>query len=341
LLTQVGPRERRKERLDRGLKVRTEGIYALSSGKEALYLLAPRLTLILGLLVLPLLMPNLYWQRVICIMGVFALLSLAFDFLANYVGLICLGGALFMGVGGYIAGILNSLFGMPLVVTIPAATVTGAVFSTVLLSPCFPLRGIYFAIVTLMYPLAASRIIEALDIFGGTEGMAGLDTLPNIWFASYSIIPVLLVSLFALRRLVTEDIGLVLRGLKDNDQAAKASGISITRYKAYSTFIASAIGCFSGAYLAHLYGWAGISLFALDFSILPIAASVIGGMGTLVGPVLGAFILIPLTELLRELGTLRIVLYSLLLAGFIVFKPEGLMTYAQRKYHQFEHWVEV
>ncbi|NVM26552.1 MAG: branched-chain amino acid ABC transporter permease [Desulfobacterales bacterium] len=341
MLTQVGPRERRKERLDRGLKVRTEGIYALSSGKEALYLLAPRLTLILGLLILPLLMPNLYWQRVICITGVFGLLSLAFDFLANYVGLICLGGALFMGVGGYITGILNSLFGMPLVATIPAATVVGAVFSTVLLSPCFPLRGIYFAIVTLMYPLAASRIIEALDIFGGTEGMADLDTLPNIWFASYSIIPVLLVSLFALRRLVTEDIGLVLRGLKDNDQAAKASGISITRYKAYSTFIASAIGCFTGAYLVHLYGWAGISLFALDFSILPIAASVIGGMGTLVGPVLGAFILIPLTELLRELGTLRIVFYSLLLAGFIVFNPEGLMTYAQRKYHQFEHWVEV
>jgi branched-chain amino acid transport system permease protein len=341
LITEARPKERRKERLDRGLKVRTEGIYALSSVKEAFYLLAPRLILILGLLVLPLLTPNLYWQRVICIMGIFGLLSLAFDFLANYVGLICLGGALFMGIGGYIAGILNSMFGLPIVVTIPAATLAGAVFSTVLLSPCFPLRGIYFAIVTLMYPLAASRIIEALDIFGGTEGMAGLDTMPNIWSALYSIIPVLLVSIFALRRLVTEDIGLVFRGVKDNDQAVKASGISITRYKAYSTFIASAIGCFAGAYLTHLYGWAGLSLFALDFSILPIAASVVGGMGTLVGPVLGAFILIPLTELLRELGTLRIVFYSLLLVGFIVFKPEGLMTYAQRKYHQFEHWVEV
>ena len=171
--------------------------------------------------------------------------------------------------------------------------------------------------------------------------MADLDMLPNIWFALYSIIPVILVSLFALRRLVTEDMGLIFQGLKDNDQAVKASGISITRYKAYATFIASAIGCFSGAYLVHLYGWAGISLFALDFSILPIAASVVGGMGTLIGPVLGAFILIPLTELLRELGTLRIVFYSLLLIGFIVFKPEGLMLYAQRKYHQFEHWLEV
>jgi len=336
-----GQRERRRERLDRGLKVRTEGIYALSSWKEISYLLAPRLILILGLILLPLFMPNLYWQRVICITGIFGLLALAFDFLANYVGLISLGSALFIGIGGYIAGILNSTLGLPIVVTIPVATFGGAFLSTVLLSPCFPLRGIYFAIVTLMYPLAASRIIEALDIFGGTEGMPGLDTMPNIWSALYSIIPVLLFSLFALRRLVTEDIGLVFRGIKDNDQAVRASGISIARYKACGTFIAAAIGCFAGAYLVHLYGWAGISLFALDFSIMPIAASVIGGMGTLVGPVLGAFILIPLTELLREFGSLRIVLYSLLLVGFIVFKPEGLMTYAQRKYHQFEHWVEV
>lgn len=334
-------KERRKRRLDRGLKVRTEGIYALSSGKEALYLLAPRLVLILGLLVVPLVMPDLYWQRVICIMGVFALLSLAFDFLANFVGLICLGGALFVGVGGYISGILNSIYNLPTIATIPVATLAGAAISTVLVSPCFPLRGIYFAIVTLMYPLAASRIIEALDIFGGTEGMANFDTLPNIWVALYIIISVLLASLFALRRLVNEDIGLIFRGVKDNDQAVKACGISVARHKAYATFIAAAVGCFAGAYLVHLYGWAGLSLFALDFSILPIAASVVGGMGTLVGPVLGAFILIPLTELLRELGTLRIVFYSLLLAGFIFFKPEGFMTYAQRKYHQFEHWVEV
>ncbi len=341
MVTEARGRERRKERLDRGLKVRTEGIYALSSWREILYLLGPRLILIVGLLLMPLLMPDLYWQRVICIMGTLGLLALAFDFLASYAGLVCLGGAFFTGIGGYIAGILNSTFNLPVAVSIPAAAFGGALISTLLLSPCFPLRGIYFAIVTLMYPLAMSRIIEALDVFGGTEGMPGLDTFPNVWSALYTIIPVLLVSLFALRRLVSEDIGFVFRGLRDNDQAVRASGISITRYKAYATFIASALGCFAGAYLVHLYGWAGISLFALDFSILPIAASVVGGMGTLVGPVLGAFILTPLTELLRAFGTLRIVLYSLLLAGFIVFRPEGLMTYAQRKYHQFERWVEV
>ena len=341
MVTEGRARDKRKERLDRGLKVRTEGIYTLSSWREITYLLAPRLILIVGLLIIPFLMPNLYWQRVICITGVFGLLAMAFDFLANYIGLICLGGAFFTGIGGYIAGILSSTLGLPIVVTIPAATLGGAALSTLLLSPCFPLRGIYFAIVTLMYPLAVSRIIEALDIFGGTEGMPGLDTMPNIWSALYTIIPVLLFSLFALRRLVNEDIGLVFRGVKDNDQAVKASGINITAYKAKAVFIAALIGCFGGAYLSHLYGWLGLSLFAMDFSILPIAASVMGGMGSLVGPVLGAFILTPLSEALRGFGQLRVVLYCLILIGFMVYKPEGLMNYLERKYHQFEHWEKV
>jgi len=321
--------------------VRTEGIYAISSLREATYLLVPRLILILGLLIVPLVMPNMYWQRVICIMCIFALLALAFDFLAESVGIVCLGGALFIGVGGYIAGIFNSWFGLSPALTIPIATLGGALISTLLLLPCLPLRGIYFAIVSLMYPLVLPRIIEALNLFGGTDGIAGLTTFPNIWVDQYLIIAVVLIGVFALRRLVNEDIGLVLHGVKDNDQAVRASGMNITWYKAQAVFIAAAIGCFAGAYLSHLYGWVGISLFGLDFSIMPIAACVLGGMGTLVGPVLGAFILTPLSEVLRAFGALRIVFYCLILVGFIVFKPEGLMNYLQRKYHQFEHWIEV
>ena len=332
---------RRKERLDRGIKVRTTGIYAVSSWREIAYLMMPRLILIVGLLILPLVLPSMYWQRVICITCIFALLALVFDFLAAYVGIICLGGALFVGVGGYIAGVSNAWLGLPPALTIPIATLGGALICTLLLLPCLPLRGIYFAIISLMYPLVLPRIIEALNLFGGTEGITGLTTFPNIWVDQYLIIVVVLIALFALRRLVNEDMGLVLHGIKDNDQAVRASGMSITWYKAQAVFIGALIGCFAGAYLSHLYGWVGISLFGLDFSILPIAAFVLGGPGTLVGPVLGAFILTPLSEVLRAFGPLRIVFYALILVGFIVFKPEGLMNYFQRKYHQFEHWIEV
>jgi branched-chain amino acid transport system permease protein len=333
--------DRRKERLDRGIKVRSDGIYALLSWRELGYLVLPRLVLIAGMLLLPVLMPGLYWQRVISVVCIYALLALSFDFLAHFVGLVSLGGALFIGTGAYIAALLNKTLGLSIILTLPIASVLGAAICTLLLLPCLPLRGVYFAIVSLMYPLALARVIEALNIFGGTDGIMGVDSFPNHWVEQYFVIIMVLLFLFGLRRLVNLDIGLVFRGVKDNDQAVRASGMNVTRYKAVAVFIASAIGCLAGACLTHIYMFSGISLFALDFSILPIAATVIGGGGTLAGPVIGCFILVPISELLREFGTLRIAFYAIILMAFIVLKSEGLMVYGQRKYHQFERWVKI
>jgi len=333
--------QRRKERIDRGIKVRSDGIYALLSWRELGYLSVPRLVLILGILALPLIVPGMYWQRVISIVCIYAFLAMSFDFLAHYVGLVSLGGAFFVGTGGYIAALLNTSFGLPPLVTIPVASILGAAVCTLLLIPCLPLRGVYFAIITLMYPLFMARLIEALDIFGGTDGILGIDSFDNPWVEQYFVVIMVLILLFGLRRLVNTDLGLVLRAVKDNDQAVRASGMNITRYKALAVFIAAGMGCLSGACLVHIYMWAGISQFALDFSVLPIAATVIGGGGTLVGPVIGCLILVPASELLRDFGTLRIVFYSLILVIFIVFRSEGLMVYAQRKYHQFERWTEI
>lgn len=333
--------QRRKERIDRGIKVRTESIYAVSSWEEAAYLLVPRVSLILGLMLLPIVVQNPYWHRVITVVGVYGLLAIAFDFLAHFVGLVSLGGALAIGVGGYASALANKALGLSPLLAIPLAGLAGGALCTMLLLPCLPLRGIYFAIVTLMYPLVFSRLIEALNILGGTDGIPGVQGFGNPWVESYGIILMLLVWLFGLRRLVNEDLGLILRGVKDNDQAVRASGISVTRYKAVAVFISCSMGCLGGAYLVHLYMWAGISLFAMDFSVIPIAATVIGGGGTLVGPLVGSLILVPISELLREFGTLRIAFYSLILMGFIVLRSEGLMVWAQRRYHQFERWVRI
>ena len=334
-------RLRRRERVDRGVKVRTEGLYALSSWRELLYLLGPRGAFILGVLILPLVLPGIYYKSLICLIGIFALLALGFDFLLSYTGFVSLGGALFVGAGAYIAAELNKACGLPLALSIPLATLGGGILCTLLLLPALPLRHIYFALVTFVYPMAFQRIILATGILESSEGIHGLDTFPNIWIPVYLMVIVVLVAVFGLRRLVGEDIGLIFRGIKENDQAVKACGINLIPYKARAVFIASALGCFSGAFLAHYYGWAGISQLALDFSIIPIACSVLGGMGPFTGSLLGAAILVPLTEYLRPLGTLRIAVYAFILMVVLVVKPEGLMNYIQRKYHQFERWVEV
>jgi branched-chain amino acid transport system permease protein len=333
---------KRKERLDRGIKVRSDGVYSISSWREIAFLISPRLVLILGLLILPLaLMPFPYWQKVLSIICIYSLLAIGFDFLAHYVGLVSLGGALYIGVGAYISALLNTELGVPIWASIPLATVLGGGLCTLLLWPCLPLRGVYFAIVSLMFPLLAGRVIEALDVFGGTDGLIGLDGFPNVYAEQYVLIIAVLLCVFGLRRLVNEDVGLVFRGVMDNDQAVKASGINITTYKALGLFIAASLGSLGGACLAHIYMWAGISQFALDFSIIPIAATVVGGAGTLVGPVIGCLILVPISELLRDFGTLRIAVYALILVGFIVFKSEGLVPFGARKYNQTEHWVDI
>ncbi|MFQ5654792.1 MAG: branched-chain amino acid ABC transporter permease, partial [Planctomycetota bacterium] len=150
---------RRRERIDRGIKVRSESIYALSSPGELGYLAAPRALLIAGLLLLPLLLsPWPYWMRVVLSAQVIAFLAISFDFLAAYAGLICLGGAFFYGVGGYATALLNRELALPISLSIPLGSLIGAVICTAAIIPCLPLRGIYFAVVTLMYPLLAVRL---------------------------------------------------------------------------------------------------------------------------------------------------------------------------------------
>jgi branched-chain amino acid transport system permease protein len=332
---------KRKERLDRGIKVRADSIYAVSSVKEILFLVGPRAALIIGVLMLPLLAPSLYWQRVICMIGAYALLAIGFDFLARYVGLVNLGSALFFGIGAYTAAIFSAYVGLPPVLTIPIATLLGAVVCTLLLLPTLPLRGIYFTLVTFVYPLLLSRLIVAFDVLGGTDGMFGLSRLPNIWVNQYLVLIVALLCCFGLRRFVNQDIGLVLRGIKDNDQAIRASGMNITHYKTLAVFITALMGCFSGAYVTHLFGFSGVSLLATDISFFPVAATLVGGPATLAGPVLGTLILWPLTETLRAFGALRVVFYSLVIVVFLAFRSEGLLNWARRRYEQFEHWVRV
>ncbi len=124
---------KRKERIDRGIKVRSEDIFALSSWREMLYLAAPRLIPLAAFILLPLLLGP-YWQRVLLSVAVFALLAISWDILAQS-GMISLGQALFFGMGAYCSGIMNHYWGLSPLLTIPLAAVAGGVICTLLLLP--------------------------------------------------------------------------------------------------------------------------------------------------------------------------------------------------------------
>ncbi|MBF0549275.1 MAG: branched-chain amino acid ABC transporter permease [Deltaproteobacteria bacterium] len=304
-----------------------------------LYLLGPRVIPVVALVILGLVAP-LYWQRVLVSTAMFALLAISWDMLAS-TGMVSLGQALFFGVGAYVSGILNHYYGLPPWLTIPLAAVIGSVICTIMLLPVLRLRGIYFAMVTLVLPLMLERIIEATKIFGGTEGISGLGQLPSVDVEFIVAMVAVWAALFGFRRLMNSDYGLVLKGIKDNDRSVMSGSINIYLYKAQALLIAGSIASLAGAFMTHAYMFVGIPVFALDYSIIPIAAAAVGGVGTLAGSLLGAFILVPLNELLRGLGGLRSVIYAVLLVVFTVGLPEGIFHFLQRKYCQFERWVEV
>ena len=332
----------RKERLDRGIKARCEDIFALSSYREMSYMMLPRVLPVLILLILPLLkgVIGLYWEKVLMNTCIIALLALSWDLMAS-VGLISLGQALFFGAGAYITGFLNYTFKLPPIVTIPLGTLGGAFFCTLLLLPVLRLRGVYFAIVTLTLPLLLARFIETTKILGGTEGMSALSPLPNIWVELYVPVLALLICLFGFRRLINEDYGLVLQGIRDNDRAVMSGAINIYWFKAQAVFIAGIAGAFAGAFMTHYYRFVGMPAFAMDYSILPLTSAVLGGVGTFAGPTIGAFILNPLSEFLRAVGSWRVVFYSAILIICVVGLPAGVFHYMRRKYYQFERMVDV
>ena len=157
----------------------------------------------------------------------------------------------------------------------------------------------------------------------------------------YAVVAVLLFALFGFRRLMKTDYGLVMRAIRDNDRSVMSGGINVYWFKAQALFVAGCAAAFAGAYMTHVYMFVGMPAFALDYSILPLASAVVGGMGTFAGALMGSFLLVPLSEALRGVGGLRIVLYALSLVVFIVALPEGTFHFIRRKYQQFERWVEV
>lgn len=329
--------KRRKERIDRGIKACTDDIYCISSLREISYLLLPRALPVIGVLLLILLVP-LYWKKVLVITFIMAIMAVSWDFMASC-GLTSLGQALFFAVGAYTAGGFNHYLGLPVYVTLVLGTVLGGVMSTILIFPALRLRGMYFSMVTLIIPLMLMRVVEATKILGGTEGISALTPLPGLAFSvCLSTIAMWLV-LFGLRRLVMSDYGMIFIALRDNDRAVEASGLNTLWLKVQAIFIGSSLCAFCGAFMTHYHMSVGMSAFALDLSIFPIASCVVGGIGTLAGPVLGALFLGPLSEALRSLGTFRIVIYSAILVLFIAAIPEGIFPYLKRKYEQTERWV--
>jgi len=332
----------RRERVDRGINARSSDIFALSSWREMTYLVLPRVLPFIILLSMPLVLHvsgSSYWAEVMIILAIMGIMAMSWDLL-RIAGMFSLGQGLFFGIGCYFSGSLSYYFDWPIYVTMPVGALGGAILGTSLLLGTIRLRGIYFAMVTLALPLLLTKVIQATAIFGGTSGLRAA-SFPNYWVAAYLAMGALLVCFFGFRRLIDSDWGLVIRAIGADDIAVMASGINVWSRKVQVLLIASGVSAFAGTLMTHLVSYAGLSSFALDYSILPVASVVVGGSGSFAGALLGATLLTLATEAFRALGALRIALYSVLMVTFALLVREGIFPYIQRRYHQYERRVAV
>lgn len=249
--------------------------------------------------------------------AILAIFAASWDFLVGRSGQLSLGHALFFGVAAYCSGGLISHFGLPLWATIPLSLLICVLIAFLVGFPCLRVKGPYLALVTLAFPLILLTIFLGLpsDYFGAENGITGLPVFFPIergltWQAQeralyqqsivqyYIILLFLFVSSYILYKLAYSKIGIVLVSILDDEVASKASGINTTKYKLMAFAISGFFGALAGTLYVHTghTGSVGLSSLALTQSFIPIIITIFGGLGTIYGPIAGAYILMFLGE---------------------------------------------
>jgi branched-chain amino acid transport system permease protein len=190
--------------------------------------------------------------------------------------------------------------------------------------PCLKLRGPYLSLTTLVFPLILERLAFTFrDVTGGEYGITVASPLSpvGLYFASLAV---LMATLVVLLLVANSRIGRTFRAIGDDDQAAMAAGVNATHYKLGAFVLGAALAGLGGVLYAYHLRHVGPEIFGLFTSFSIVMMGIVGGMGTILGPALGAYFLILLGESLREVETYRILIYSSVMIVCIMLFPSGL-----------------
>ena len=315
--------------------------------------MSPRAAVALALLLATLLaapwLVNDYLLTVLIIIFYFAYAGQAWNIMMGFAGQLSLGHAIYVGLGAYIAAVLFTRWGigpwLGLLAAMPAAAACGAVIG--FLAFRFRVAGVYFAILTIAFAEFARIGFDHLEIVKASAGLF----LPVAQYAHndlwrlrgnptmfYYVILAATVLVFLLCRLLLRSrIGYFWLAIREDEQAARAAGIDTFRYKMYAVMVSAAVTSFAGVFYAFFYNnLFPEQVFNISRSIEIILGPIIGGIGTLFGPILGAFVLTGLAETLNsamtafglDLPGATQVFYGICLLLVVVALPEGRVAVA-------------
>src|SRR6185312_586448 len=261
----------------------------------------------------------------------YTILALGLNIVVGYAGLLDLGYAAFFAVGAYSVGILTTVFGWSFWATIPVAVLAAIVAGVVIGGPTLRLRSDYLAIVTLGFGEIVRISARNLEITGAASGISGIE---QPWLFGWHIatqrdfyfvfLVLVVIAVVCSARLANSRLGRAWLYVRHDEDAAEAMGIDRVRVKLAAYVIGAIYGSIGGAFFAVNLTAISPQSFSFQQSTLFLMAVVLGGMGRIPGVILGAFVVVLGPELLRDVGSLRLLFFAVGLLLIMLFRPGGI-----------------
>lgn len=295
------------------------------------------LTLLFGVLLLLPAFANQYTLFVGNLMLIYIILALGLNILVGFAGLLAFANAAIYGIGAYGTSLLQVHLGWSFWIAAPVGAVLAMVIGTLLAFPALRLSGIFLALATLAFAQATQWVLWHWQSV--TFGAGGFRTpAPNfswlglhqdygIYFVTWLVTVLLLMFAW---RIMRSRIGRAFVAMRDGEIAAQSLGIDLLVYKAMAFALSSFYAGVAGALYSGLLGYMSPEGFDLFQMIIQKAMIVVGGLGSVVGSVLGASLLVYIMEFLREFKSTQEIVFGVLLVAFMVFQPHGLVVFMKR-----------
>ncbi len=262
----------------------------------------------------------------------YAILALSLGLIMGYTGQPSFCHATFFGIGAYASVILVMDLGMPVWVGMVASVLVSGIFGLLIGFPALRLRGAYFAIVTLAFAIICS--IVAGNPGAITRGTTGIQHIPapepvaffgDLRFYFYLVLAFLLLTIFVFWRLINSRVGRAFIAIRENEDFANSVGVNPMKYKLLAFVIGAMFAGIAGSLYAHGTHYINSSMMTQGASFDLVMIVVVGGLGTLSGPVVGAVLLAAIPEYLRAVGTYRLIIYGIILILVLRFMPSGIV----------------
>lgn len=259
------------------------------------------------------------YSTLVFTLGVHALLALSI-WLTLSCGLLSLANAAFMGIGAYVAALLTLQLEWAFPAVLFAAAAVPALVAAIIGIPTLRLSGVYLAMATLAFGEVTRIIILNMEITGGPEGLNGIPLKTEWWH----ILAILAFVVYGLARLKRSRVGRAFEAIREDEVAARLMGINVDRHKLFAFVLGAFIAGVAGGLNAHFTFFISPREYGFENAVDILTMAVLGGIGSLIGPMLGSTLLSLLPELLRFLQDYRLAVNGAILILVVLFLPNGL-----------------